>query len=105
MDKGYETAATLSKRPGARCPSDNHADLPVGLVLSELRVGTQPEQVWSHMGAVPVHIHFVVQPVTRALMDELGLHGSRLQVAMFDRRELPEPDEASSFAARARDLL
>jgi diadenosine tetraphosphate (Ap4A) HIT family hydrolase len=70
---------------------------------------TRPEQVyvtlWSHMGAVPVHIHFVVQPVTRALMDELGVHGLRLQVAMFDRREPPAPDQASSFAERARALF
>lgn len=75
-------------------------------VVTEL---TRPEQVyvtlWSHMGAVPVHIHFVVQPVTRALMDETGLHGSRLQVAMFDRGEPPQADDASSFAARARGLF
>jgi diadenosine tetraphosphate (Ap4A) HIT family hydrolase len=61
--------------------------------------------LWSHMGGVPVHIHFVVQPVTRNLMDELGLHGPRLQVAMFDRGELPDPAEAASFAAQARGLF
>jgi diadenosine tetraphosphate (Ap4A) HIT family hydrolase len=67
----------------------------------------QPEQVyvtlWSHLDAVPGHIHFVVQPVTRARMDEHGgKHGARLQVDMFDRRVFPDPNAASAFAERAR---
>jgi diadenosine tetraphosphate (Ap4A) HIT family hydrolase len=70
---------------------------------------TEPDQVyvtlWSHMHAVPVHIHFVVQPVTRELMGELGLHGPRLQVAMFDRGEPPDPDAAADFAQQARAIL
>jgi diadenosine tetraphosphate (Ap4A) HIT family hydrolase len=68
----------------------------------------RPEQVyvtlWSHMHAVPGHIHFVVQPVTRARMDEHeGRHGVRLQVEMFDRRISPDPAEAAAFADRARE--
>ena len=35
-----------------------------------------PDQVyvslWSHAGGVPVHIHHVVQPVTRAMVEEFG---------------------------------
>ena len=66
----------------------------------------QPDQVyvtlWSHAGGEPGHIHFVVQPVTRGQMDELGLHGPRLQVEMFGRGEEPDPDAAASFAERAR---
>ncbi len=67
----------------------------------------EPEQVyvtlWSHMDAVPGHIHFVVQPVTRARMDEHdGRHGVRLQVEMFDRTVLPDPSLAAGFAERAR---
>ena len=46
-----------------------------------------PEQVyvtlWSHAGGVAGNIHWVVQPVTRDLMTRYGLHGPRLQVAMF----------------------
>ena len=66
-----------------------------------------PEQVyltlWSHMHAVPGHIHFVVQPVTRARMDEHdGKHGCRLQVEMFDRKVFPDPVRARDFAERAR---
>ena len=67
----------------------------------------QPEQVyvtlWSHMHALPGHIHFVVQPVTRARMEEHdGRHGLRLQVEMFDRKVEPDPAEAAAFADRAR---
>jgi diadenosine tetraphosphate (Ap4A) HIT family hydrolase len=67
----------------------------------------QPEQVyitlWSHLNAVPVHIHFVIQPVTRARMDEHdGKHGVRLQVEMFDRKVHPDQTAAATFADRAR---
>jgi diadenosine tetraphosphate (Ap4A) HIT family hydrolase len=69
----------------------------------------EPEQVytclWSHAGSVPVHIHYVVQPVSRALMDEHGAHGPALQVAMFKRGELPPEDEVTLFADRARQAF
>jgi ATP adenylyltransferase len=59
--------------------------------------------LWSHLNAVPVHIHFVVQPVTRRRMDEHGgKHGVRLQVEMFDRKVYPDPTAAAAFADRAR---
>jgi diadenosine tetraphosphate (Ap4A) HIT family hydrolase len=52
---------------------------------------TGAEQVyvclWSHAGGEPVHIHFVVQPVTAATKVAWGLHGPNLQVAMFARGE------------------
>jgi diadenosine tetraphosphate (Ap4A) HIT family hydrolase len=66
----------------------------------------QPDQVyvtlWSHAGGVPVHIHFVVQPVTKGRMDEYGLYGPRLQVEMFGRNVAPDPNAATAFAERAR---
>ena len=67
----------------------------------------RPEQVyvtlWSHMHGVPGHIHFVVQPVTQARMDEHeGRHGVRLQVEMFERSITPDPIKAAAFADRAR---
>jgi hypothetical protein len=73
-------------------------------VVTELEL---PEQVyitlWSHMNAVPVHIHFVVQPVTRARMDEHdGRHGVRLQVEMLDRNIDPDQVSAAAFSDRAR---
>jgi diadenosine tetraphosphate (Ap4A) HIT family hydrolase len=47
-----------------------------------------PEEVyaclWSHAGGTPVHIHYVVQPVTRELMDRYSDYGPHLQAAMFD---------------------
>jgi diadenosine tetraphosphate (Ap4A) HIT family hydrolase len=72
-------------------------------VVSDL---TSPEQVyvclWSHAGGVPVHIHFVVQPVMRAQMDAIGAHGPHLQVAMFAAGDEPPGDEVQSFAEQAR---
>jgi diadenosine tetraphosphate (Ap4A) HIT family hydrolase len=72
-------------------------------VVTEL---VQPDQVyvtlWSHAGGAPGHIHFVVQPVTREQMDELGLFGPRLQVEMFGRGEEPDPAAMAAFAERAR---
>jgi ATP adenylyltransferase len=69
----------------------------------------EPDQVyvslWSHQGGRPVHIHFVVQPVTRTVMDELGVVGPYLQVALFDRGEPPDEQAAAAFAARVRELL
>jgi diadenosine tetraphosphate (Ap4A) HIT family hydrolase len=66
----------------------------------------QPEQVyvclWSHAGGVPVHIHFVVQPVSRETMEAHGAKGPSLQVAMFQAgQELPEA-EVEAFCERAR---
>jgi diadenosine tetraphosphate (Ap4A) HIT family hydrolase len=70
----------------------------------------RPDQVyvclWSHRGVVPRHIHFVVQPITRALMEEHGgIHGPSLQKEMFRRRELPDPGEVERFADAARTHL
>jgi diadenosine tetraphosphate (Ap4A) HIT family hydrolase len=78
-------------------------------VTAALEELTEPDQVyvdlWSHAGGVPVHIHFVVQPVTRALMDEIGVYGPHLQTAMFDRNEPPPKDQVERFADRARELF
>ena len=72
-------------------------------VVDEL---VQPEQVYvwlfSHAGAVPVHVHYVVQPATREEMDGLGEYGPHLTVAMFDREVLPDPERMAEFAERAR---
>jgi diadenosine tetraphosphate (Ap4A) HIT family hydrolase len=66
---------------------------------------TDPEQVyvslWSHAGGVPGHIHFVVQPVTADTIAVWG-RGPKMQVAMFDADEYPDPDEVERFAEGAR---
>jgi diadenosine tetraphosphate (Ap4A) HIT family hydrolase len=68
-----------------------------------------PEQVyvtlWSHADATPGHIHWVVQPVTRAQMDEFDDYGPRLQVKMFERGEPLDVAAVERFAAAARDDL
>ena len=68
-----------------------------------------PEQVyvslWSHAGGEPVHIHYVVQPVTASLMRQHCLHGPWLQAAMFDHAQLPAADEVERFAERARRIF
>jgi len=65
-----------------------------------------PDQVytclWSHAGGTPVHIHYVVQPATRELMDRYTDYGPHLQVAMFDAGVLPPESEVGAFADRAR---
>jgi diadenosine tetraphosphate (Ap4A) HIT family hydrolase len=75
-------------------------------VLSDL---VEPDQIyvdlWSHAGGKPVHIHWVVQPVTRALMDELSVYGPELQMEMFDRGEQPPRDEVEAFADAVRVRL
>ena len=76
-------------------------------VLLERLTGADQVYVtlWSHHGGRPVHIHFVVQPVTRALMDDIGALGPHLQTAMFDRGVDPDRDEVERFADRARAEL
>ena len=73
-------------------------------VITEL---LHPDQIyvclWSHTGREPVHIHWVVQPVTKAQMDQLDARGPALQAAMFALRELPDPDAAAAFARSARE--
>jgi len=76
-------------------------------VVTEL---TDPEQtyvtLWSHAGGVPVHIHFVIQPITSALRDDHeGKYGPTLQLAMFEAGVLPPEPEVEAFAERARALF
>jgi diadenosine tetraphosphate (Ap4A) HIT family hydrolase len=65
-----------------------------------------PEQVyvtlWSHAGATPGHIHWVVQPVTRSQMDELDDYGPSLQVKMFELDQMPDAAAVEAFADEAR---
>ena len=69
-------------------------------VVSQL---ADPDQVyvclWSHG---PVHIHFVVQPVDRALAARIDARGPRLQAVMFDEEPIPDDAAVERFAAAAR---
>jgi diadenosine tetraphosphate (Ap4A) HIT family hydrolase len=61
--------------------------------------------LWSHAGGSPVHIHYVIQPVTRQQMAEFGSHGPNLQVAMFSAGNAPDAEQVESIAERARQLF
>lgn len=58
--------------------------------------------LWSHAGGVPVHIHYVVQPVTEAQMAALGAYGPNLQVAMFANGDVPAAADVERVSAVAR---
>jgi ATP adenylyltransferase len=61
--------------------------------------------LWSHAGGTPVHIHFVVQPVTSEQKEAAGAYGPALQLAMFERGEQPDAAAVVAFAERARALF
>ncbi|WP_433176749.1 HIT family protein [Actinoallomurus sp. CA-150999] len=69
----------------------------------------RPEQVyvclWSHAGGIPGHIHFVVQPITKADMTRFNAGGPELQTAMFRAGELPDESEVEAVCVRLRDAL
>lgn len=61
--------------------------------------------LWSFSGGEPGHIHYVLQPVTRAQRDAVGKSGPFIQTAMFDAGELPDRAEVEQFCDRAREWL
>ena len=61
--------------------------------------------LWSHAGGSPVHIHYVVQPVTRDQMTRFGSHGPTLQVGMISNGERPDPGDVEGIAENARRLF
>ncbi len=61
--------------------------------------------LWSHAGGVPVHIHYVIQPVTRAQMADYGSLGPTLQAEMFSTAPPPDPGDVERIADRARRLF
>ena len=58
--------------------------------------------LWSHAGGEPVHIHYVVQPVTKAQMSDFAAHGPNLQVAMFSKGCAPDPADVERVSDLAR---
>jgi diadenosine tetraphosphate (Ap4A) HIT family hydrolase len=65
---------------------------------------TPSEQVYVTLwSAGPVHIHWVVQPITYELIRKYGLRGPALQAAMFEANEFPDPVEVDTLAAAARE--
>jgi diadenosine tetraphosphate (Ap4A) HIT family hydrolase len=58
--------------------------------------------LWSHQGGMPVHIHYVVQPVTEDQMSLFGARGPDLQVAMFSSGQPLPASEVEQMATLAR---
>ena len=69
----------------------------------------RPQQVyvclWSHAGAVPGHIHFVVQPALKDDIERYGVHGPALQTAMFDAGFVPDVEAVAEVCERMRAEL
>lgn len=61
--------------------------------------------LWSYAGGVPVHIHYVVQPVTPDQLEAFGAHGPALQVAMFTAGDTPDRADVERIAAQARQAF
>ena len=61
--------------------------------------------LWSHAGGEPAHLHFVVQPVSKATKERWRAHGPALQLLMFEQGETQDPAAVDAFAERARPLL
>jgi diadenosine tetraphosphate (Ap4A) HIT family hydrolase len=61
--------------------------------------------LWSHAGGAPVHIHYVVQPVTAQQMVEFEAHGPALQLAMVSRGDMPRESEVQRIADEARQAF
>jgi diadenosine tetraphosphate (Ap4A) HIT family hydrolase len=61
--------------------------------------------LWSHRGGVPVHIHYVIQPVTREQTAAYLCNGPRLQAAIVAAGITPDPTEIASVADHARQLF
>lgn len=78
----------------------------IGAASRVVRRLTDCDQVyvclWSHGGFEPGHIHYLIQPVPRALRDEYREAGPSLQVEMFRRGENPRADLVEAFCERAK---
>ena len=89
--------------------SDEEADELGPLLRRASRVAFQlveADQVynclWSHAGGERVHIHYVVQPVTKEQMSVFGAHGPNLQAAQFAAGPGPNPADVERVAQLAR---
>ncbi len=79
------------------------------LAVSAIKSLTDADQVfsslWSFSGGQAGHIHYVLQPVRKALRDQVGKSGPYIQTAMFDAGEMPDPAAVEAFCDRARAWL
>jgi ATP adenylyltransferase len=69
-----------------------------------------PEQtyvcLWSHGAAARKHLHFVVQPVTAAVVARYGgLRSEQLQARMLASGDMPDSSDIQRFCDQARELF
>ncbi|MBO0728713.1 MAG: hypothetical protein J2P57_05610, partial [Acidimicrobiaceae bacterium] len=69
-----------------------------------------PEQVyvcsWAHAVEERKHLHIVVQPVTRDVLQRYGgLRSEQLQAEMMRREDRPSESAVKEFSDKARQLL
>jgi hypothetical protein len=79
------------------------------VTLAAAEGGEPADQVyvclWSHAERRPGHIHYVVQPVGRTLMERFDAHGPELQLRMFQAAEPMDPHAMAAAADRVRAHL
>jgi diadenosine tetraphosphate (Ap4A) HIT family hydrolase len=64
---------------------------------------SRPQEVYVDLwSSGPVHIHWVVQPVSTDQIARAGVRGPWLQVRMFEQGQAPDPAAAADYAERAR---
>jgi diadenosine tetraphosphate (Ap4A) HIT family hydrolase len=61
--------------------------------------------LWSHAGGEPVHVHYVVQPVTADQVAQHQAFGPALQLAMFTEGQPPSASLVADAATRARQAF
>lgn len=75
----------------------------ISMIVSQLVHADQVYNcLWSHAGGEPVHIHYVIQPVTKKQMSTFGAHVPQLQTDMFACGDSPNREDVDRFAKAAR---
>lgn len=78
-------------------------------LVSAIKDLTSADQVfsslWSFSGGEPGHIHYVLQPVTKAQRDQAGKSGPFIQTAMFEANDLPDRTAVERFCDDVREWL
>lgn len=89
-------------------PEASHHGVTLQRAAAVITTLLNPAQVyaclWSLTGRDPLHIHWLVQPVTETLVSEYGASGPALQAAMFARNQIPDAQAVAAFAERAREI-
>ncbi len=68
-----------------------------------------PDQVyiclWSHMNWIPVHIHFLLQPVWNEMKMEYEKSGAYLQIDMVEKNNFAPREKVEEFVKKAKEVF